>query len=75
MQQPMIDFVQDEWGDWVACLACGHRQHVRHQPPWRNRPWVVTAAGRAETLGQTLNCKFCDRSEHESATITGGDLL
>ena len=26
--------------DWVAELECGHTQHVRHDPPWTNRPWV-----------------------------------
>ena len=63
MQQPIIDFAQDEAGDWVAYLACGHRQHVRHQPPWINRPWVLTAAGRAEKIGIFLNCKACDMTE------------
>lgn len=63
MQQPIIDFAQDEVGDWVAYLACGHRQHVRHQPPWINRPWVLTAAGRAEKIGICLNCKLCDMAE------------
>ena len=60
MQQPMIDFGQDAAGDWVAYLAFGHRQHVRHNPPWINRPWVLTEAGRAEKLGLCLNCKRCD---------------
>jgi hypothetical protein len=33
-EQPIIAFHQDEQGDWVADLACGHGQHVRHRPPW-----------------------------------------
>ena len=60
MQQPMMSFGQDEWGDWVAYLACGHRQHVRHNPPWINRAWVITLEGRAGKLGVCLNCKACD---------------
>ncbi|MFB8831117.1 DUF3565 domain-containing protein [Azotobacter sp. CWF10] len=24
----------------MAVLSCGHTQHLRHQPPWQNRPWV-----------------------------------
>ena len=39
MKQPIVDYHQDEQGDWVADLACGHGQHVRHQPPFVNRPW------------------------------------
>lgn len=53
-------FHQDQESHWVAQLECGHNQHVRHDPPWFNRPWVVTEEGRAGTLGRTLDCKKCD---------------
>jgi len=43
----------------VAELECGHRQHVRHDPPWQLRPWVTTAAGRAAYLGVELRCVLC----------------
>jgi hypothetical protein len=52
-------FHQDEVGDWVADLACGHTQHVRHRPPWELRPWVVTEAGRSQHIGATLLCVKC----------------
>jgi len=55
----IIGFARDEDDDWVALLDCGHRQHVRHRPPWTNRPWVVNAAGRAAHLGHTLCCVDC----------------
>jgi len=38
----IVGFHQDENGDWVAELECGHGQHVRHKPPWTSRPWVTT---------------------------------
>jgi hypothetical protein len=60
MEQKIIDFHQDELGDWVADLACGHTQHVRHNPPFTNRPWVLTEQGRQRFLGFNLNCKLCD---------------
>jgi hypothetical protein len=60
MKQPIIGFHQDEQGDWVADLACGHGQHVRHQPPFMNRSWVLTAVGREGRKGTTLNCNKCD---------------
>ena len=53
-------FYQDESRDWVAELACGHHQHVRHNPPWTNRPWVTTAAGRQSMIGHELACIKCD---------------
>ena len=60
MKQRIIGFHQDEHGDWVADLECGHGQHVRHEPPWSERPWVVTSQGREQKLGETLPCKKCD---------------
>jgi len=60
MKQPIVGFHVDAEGDWVAELACGHFQHTRHNPPWIERPWVITAEGRAGALGQQLDCKKCE---------------
>ncbi|MCY3956526.1 MAG: DUF3565 domain-containing protein [Nitrospira sp.] len=60
MNQRIIGFHRDEHGDWVADLECGHGQHVRHDPPWSERPWVVTPQGRERMLGETLACKKCN---------------
>jgi Protein of unknown function (DUF3565) len=59
VQRAIVGFDRDEAGDWVALLACGHRQHVRHQPPWRERPWVLSEQGRVERLGTPLECRAC----------------
>jgi len=58
-QRKIVAFHQDAHGDWVADLECGHAQHVRHHPPWQNRPWVVTTEGRSAQLGKELPCKKC----------------
>jgi hypothetical protein len=55
-------FHQDEEQHWVADLVCGHTQHVRHIPPWQNRPWVVSPEGRREFLGRELMCVDCLRA-------------
>jgi hypothetical protein len=60
MQQPISGYHQDENRDWVAELACGHYQHVRHQPPFTERPWVQTEAGRESMLGSRLDCRKCE---------------
>ncbi|HLT14981.1 MAG TPA: DUF3565 domain-containing protein [Marinobacter sp.] len=60
MKQPISGYHRDEENHWVAQLACGHNQHVRHDPPWVNRPWVITPEGRASMLGFELDCKKCD---------------
>lgn len=56
-------FHQDDEGDWVAELSCLHNQHVRHQPPFQERPWVTSEAGRAAHVGAQLDCPLCDRLE------------
>ena len=49
----------------MADLACGHTQHVRHDPPWQVRPWVLTAESRATRLGTMLTCRPCaERAEN-----------
>ena len=57
----IVAFHQDEERHWVADLECGHTQHVRHDPPWQNRPWVVTEEGRQRFLGEVLLCVECAR--------------
>jgi tellurite resistance-related uncharacterized protein len=56
-------FHQDDEGDWVADLSCLHGQHVRHDPPFQERPWVQTAEGRAARVGTDIECPLCDRAE------------
>jgi len=48
MQSPITGFHLDDEHHWVAELRCGHFQHVRHDPPWTLRPWVVTEPGRLD---------------------------
>ena len=59
MQRPITGFARDESGDWTALLSCGHRQHVRHDPPLVSRPWTLTATGRASRLSEHLDCVRC----------------
>jgi tellurite methyltransferase len=63
MRRAITGFGRDTDNDWFAVLNCGHRQHVRHRPPFITRPWVTTEAGRNARLGQPLNCVRCDRFE------------
>jgi len=63
MKKKIIRFEQDEIGDWRAILACGHRQHVRHNPPLADRSWVLVEDGRKRFLGHRLNCKLCDEEQ------------
>ena len=60
MDRKIVVFHQDDERHWVAELECGHNQHVRHDPPWTNRPWVITVEGRQNALGSVLACKKCD---------------
>ena len=65
MKQPITGFHQDEEAYWVAELACGHKQHVRHNPPWSIRTWTTTENGRQGALGKLLECRLCDEEGKE----------
>lgn len=58
-ERRIVGYHRDAEEHWVAQLECGHNQHVRHNPPWQNRPWVITAEGRAAVLGSPLRCIKC----------------
>lgn len=68
MQRAITGFHRDAEQHWVARLACGHHQHVRHDPPWFERAWVTTEHGRRAMLGSELACIKCDRGEPPDAT-------
>ena len=38
MKQKITGFDKDDEDHWRAVLECGHRQHVRHDPPMTTRP-------------------------------------
>lgn len=67
---PITAYHQDEDGQWVAELECGHHRHVRHDPPMQSRPWVLTEKGRAQHMGTPIPCWLCAR---EAADDSGGD--
>ena len=60
MRCRIVGYRRDDEGHWVAELDCGHRQHVRHQPPWMERTWVTTPEGLCGRLGTELDCHRCD---------------
>ena len=60
MRQKITGFEKDEEGHCRAILECGHRQHVRHDPPITTREWVLTSEGRDSKIGLELYCKRCD---------------
>jgi 3-hydroxymyristoyl/3-hydroxydecanoyl-(acyl carrier protein) dehydratase len=66
MNRAITGFHLDDEGHWVAELACGHDQHVRHDPPLQSRPWVLTESGRSSSLGVELDCLRCDLPDVET---------
>ena len=62
MNRRITGFHQDTESHWVADLECGHTQHVRHDPPWQVREWVLSEESRRARMGVTLDCLLCDRA-------------
>ena len=44
----------------MADLECGHTRHVRHDPPWTLRPWVMSEECRKQFIGHKLGCVKCE---------------
>ncbi|MEM7410021.1 MAG: DUF3565 domain-containing protein [Myxococcota bacterium] len=63
MERRVTAFAQDDDGDWLVSLDCGHRRHVRHDPPWQERAWVLEADEREARIGSAFDCKGCDRAQ------------
>ena len=77
MVREILGFSEDDAGDWVAELRCGHRQHMRHRPPMEERLWVLSAEGRASMVGTPVACPRCEtpvvwRLDGKHALVTGG---
>jgi len=62
--EKITGFHLDEDNHWVADLSCGHTQHVRHNPPWQQREWVLSDNGRNGFIGFEFKCKSC-KDEHD----------
>lgn len=69
MRRHITGFYEDVEGHFVAMLDCGHEQHVRHRPPFAERPWVLTEDGRRSMIGADIECRLCDQQRDDS----GGD--
>ena len=63
MIRSILGFHLDEAGDWVAEMSCFHNRHIRHQPPFREAAWVLSAEGREAHTGSPIECPLCDRAE------------
>ena len=63
MHRVIAGFHQDEVGAWVAELSCLHDQHIHHQPPFWDAPWVLDDAERSQRCGTLIDCSLCDRAE------------
>ena len=73
MQRAVVSFYQDEEGHWAARLECGHGQHVRHDPPWTVREWVLTEEGRADHRPLPANPGEKPRSRRTPSVLSSLD--
>ncbi|MFK7701207.1 DUF3565 domain-containing protein [Pseudomonas caspiana] len=49
----------------MAILSCGHTQHLRHQPPWQSRAWVLDPQQRLQKIGEGFHCGWCAQAPDE----------
>jgi tellurite resistance-related uncharacterized protein len=72
VERTITGYHQDDVGDWVGELSCGHQQHLRHQPPFQVRSWVLEPLGRARHLGTAIDCPLCERMEMPEGLVRIG---
>jgi hypothetical protein len=60
MHRQVIGFYQDKDQHWVARMDCADGQHVRHDPPWMVREWVMKESSREARIGSWMECRKCD---------------
>jgi hypothetical protein len=65
----------EERDAWIAELDCGHTQHERHQPPFQERPWVLTPEGRARFIGFEVECRRCEDDPARGGGGSGHRLI
>ena len=71
MDRAIVGFRQDEGGTWIADLACGHSQHIRHSPPFKLAPWVLDDSERNARIGQDIECRLCDQPAPDADATAG----
>lgn len=68
MKRKIVGFHLDHRREWVAELECGHGQHVRHNPPFQDRAWVLSAEDRANYVGVLVECHLCAGTRRPSTS-------
>ena len=59
MMRTILRFQRDEEQEWTAILDCGHKRHLRHDPPRESRPLLEDPQFREDSLGQKIDCGRC----------------
>ena len=59
MERAILEFEKDEDGEWRVLLDCGHKRHLRHEPPREVRPELADPLAREQAIGQTIECGRC----------------
>lgn len=59
MERTILEFETDEDGEWRVVLDCGHKRHLRHEPPRESRPELSDPEARESAIGKTIDCGRC----------------
>jgi tellurite resistance-related uncharacterized protein len=59
LQRTILEFEKDEEDDWRVVLDCGHKRHLRHDPPREIRPQLSDPSVRESAIGNTIDCGRC----------------
>ena len=70
MNRKILSFEIDQDHEWRVILDCGHRRHLRHDPPRETRPQLDNPEARQAVIGRRIECGRCtQRMVPEGAEI------
>jgi len=59
MKRKILSFETDQDKEWRVVLDCGHRRHLRHDPPRETRPRLDDPEARQAVVGRRIECGRC----------------
>lgn len=59
MKRTILAFEQDDDKEWRVILSCGHKRHLRHDPPRERRPQLHDPQTRDQAIGGLIECGRC----------------
>lgn len=59
IERKILSIEEETNEEFVASLSCGHKRHLRHDPPRETRPRLLDSQEREAIIGTQIDCGRC----------------